>query len=106
MLACCSIGMKLLSLHQEEKYKTIVDVLKSKIFSRKMCTIKLYLKLLFLEVAKQAPSMFWTSGTDFECEGYFGFCTTKRLLRDETKCVGLYPKLKGWEILTEALRWI
>jgi hypothetical protein len=76
--------MKLLSLHQDYKYKAIVDALKSGIHFIIMIIVKM---TVYFAAAKQPPAMFWTSGTDLECEGNFGYCTTNRLLRDEAKCV-------------------
>jgi len=76
--------MKLLSLHQDYKYKAIVDALKSGFHVSIKIIVKMTVSLL---VAKQTPSMFWTSGTDLGCDGNFGYCTTNRLLRDEAKCV-------------------
>ncbi|XP_065336678.1 uncharacterized protein LOC135937455 [Cloeon dipterum] len=56
--------MKLLSLHFSMAYDHIVEAYKN---------------------ASWPKTAFWTSGTDYGCEGSFGFCSTNTLLRQEAK---------------------
>ncbi|XP_059470805.1 uncharacterized protein LOC132193884 isoform X2 [Neocloeon triangulifer] len=62
--ACCSIGLKLISLHQDFTF----DQLRNASISGKI-----------------SPAQFWTSGTDAGCEGNFGYCSSNRLLRKEAR---------------------
>ncbi|XP_059476156.1 uncharacterized protein LOC132197103 isoform X2 [Neocloeon triangulifer] len=59
--ACCELGMSLLSLEYDYKYKSILATGK----------------------ATASIGNFWTSGSDIGCEGKYGYCTAKRLLRKE-----------------------
>jgi hypothetical protein len=76
-MACCAIGMKLLSLYQDFKYKNIEAALKSKAISNAPNLLSL------LKDSSATPSIFWTSATDEGCEGSFGYCSTSRLVRKE-----------------------
>ncbi|XP_059483609.1 uncharacterized protein LOC132201452 [Neocloeon triangulifer] len=59
--ACCQLGMNLLSLEYDYKYKSVIAATKATAFQ----------------------DFFWTSGSDAGCEGNYGFCSAKRLLRKE-----------------------
>ncbi|XP_059470828.1 uncharacterized protein LOC132193899 [Neocloeon triangulifer] len=61
--ACCEIGMTLLSIEYDFKYNS--------------------LKYALTRNASYTADVFWTSGSDRGCEGKFGYCTAKRLLRQE-----------------------
>ncbi|XP_059481909.1 uncharacterized protein LOC132200456 [Neocloeon triangulifer] len=63
MKACCDIGMSLLSLEYDYKYKSLMEAMKVN--------------------ASSKSDFFWTSGSDQGCEGKFGFCTTQRTLRKD-----------------------
>ncbi|XP_059490115.1 uncharacterized protein LOC132205194 [Neocloeon triangulifer] len=62
MQVCCQVGMTLLSLEYDYKYKSIVAAIKENTSS---------------------SDFFWTSGSDRGCKANFGYCTVKRLLRAE-----------------------
>ncbi|CAB3367231.1 Hypothetical predicted protein [Cloeon dipterum] len=62
MAACCEIGMSLLSLEYDYKYKSVIAAIKNNVTS---------------------SDYFWTSGSDKGCESNYGYCTAKRLLRKE-----------------------
>ncbi|XP_065350764.1 uncharacterized protein LOC135946468 [Cloeon dipterum] len=62
MAACCEIGMTLLSLEYDYKYKSVIAAIKNNVTS---------------------SDYFWTSGSDKGCESNYGYCTAKRLLRKE-----------------------
>ncbi|XP_059491113.1 uncharacterized protein LOC132205819 [Neocloeon triangulifer] len=64
MSACCAIGLKLLSLYQSMTYDIVGSVFKQ---------------------GSGDTSVFWTSGTDAGCEDYFGYCSTNRLAREESR---------------------
>ncbi|CAB3380759.1 Hypothetical predicted protein [Cloeon dipterum] len=76
--ACCALDFKLLSLHQGYKFRFLSAAFKN----------------LTLKSGK-----FWTSGSDFGCEGVFGFCSTNRtLMKNETIWLPNQPdNLKGNE---------
>ncbi|XP_059489235.1 uncharacterized protein LOC132204631 [Neocloeon triangulifer] len=62
MKACCEIGMILLSLEYDYKYKSLIQAIKENVSS---------------------SDFFRTSGSDHGCESNFGYCTVKRTLRQE-----------------------
>ncbi|XP_059482346.1 uncharacterized protein LOC132200699 [Neocloeon triangulifer] len=62
MQACCEVGMNLLSLQYDYKYKSIIQAIKENVSS---------------------SDLFWTSGSDRGCESKFGYCTANKLLRRE-----------------------
>ncbi|XP_059490856.1 uncharacterized protein LOC132205656 [Neocloeon triangulifer] len=62
MQACCEVGMTLLSLEYDYKYKSIIQAIKENV---------------------SLSDYFWTSGSDRGCESKFGYCTAKRILRTE-----------------------
>ncbi|XP_059485064.1 uncharacterized protein LOC132202272 isoform X2 [Neocloeon triangulifer] len=66
MMACCSIGLKLISVHQDFTFDLLKNAFKN---------------------GKILPAQFWTSGTDLGCEGNFGYCSSNRLLRKEARWV-------------------
>ncbi|XP_065350301.1 uncharacterized protein LOC135946153 [Cloeon dipterum] len=59
---CCGLGMSLLSLEYDYKYKSVIAAIKNNVTS---------------------SDYFWTSGSDKGCESNYGYCTAKRLLRKE-----------------------
>ncbi|XP_065348944.1 uncharacterized protein LOC135945280 [Cloeon dipterum] len=62
MAACCEIGMTLLSLEYDYKYKSVIAAIKNNVTS---------------------SDYFWTSGSDKGCESNYGYCSAKRLIRKE-----------------------
>ncbi|XP_059475021.1 uncharacterized protein LOC132196416 [Neocloeon triangulifer] len=60
--ACCSIGMKLLSIEYQYEYANLIAAAKN---------------------LTQAQGIFWTSGTDEGCEGNFGWCAVNQLVRNQ-----------------------
>ena len=44
-------------------------------------------KIINFAAGKLLEATFWTSATDLGCEGSFGYCSTKKLIRDEAKQV-------------------
>ncbi|CAB3385247.1 Hypothetical predicted protein [Cloeon dipterum] len=70
--ACCAVGLKLLSLHQDLMFSYLVGAFKR---------------------AGISGEKFWTSATDAGCKYNFGFCSTKRLLRDHTRWAKGQPDL-------------
>ncbi|XP_059489248.1 uncharacterized protein LOC132204644 [Neocloeon triangulifer] len=62
MKACCEIGMTLLSLEYDYKYKSVIQAIKENASS---------------------SDFYWTSGSDQGCESNYGYCTAKRTLRQE-----------------------
>ncbi|XP_059468764.1 uncharacterized protein LOC132192699 [Neocloeon triangulifer] len=62
MQACCGIGMTLLSLEYDYKYKSLIAAIKDN---------------------SNLSDYYWTSGSDRDCESNFGYCTAKRSLRQE-----------------------
>ncbi|XP_059488620.1 uncharacterized protein LOC132204250 isoform X2 [Neocloeon triangulifer] len=67
--ACCSLGMSLLSLDGSHKYEALASI---------------YADSTDLKQGTQNLT-FWTSGSDEGCESIFGFCTAKRLFRNESR---------------------
>ncbi|XP_059488915.1 uncharacterized protein LOC132204434 isoform X2 [Neocloeon triangulifer] len=76
--ACCALGMSLLSLDGQHKY----DALASIGFSIEMNQEEQNLTL-------------WTSGSDEGCESIFGYCSAKRVFRNETKWLPGQPDNAG-----------
>ncbi|XP_065341530.1 uncharacterized protein LOC135940537 [Cloeon dipterum] len=72
--ACCAIGLKLLSLHQDILYAFLAEA--------------------FQNASISASSKFWTSGTDSGCKGTYGYCGSNRLLREEAIWASGQPDLK------------
>ncbi|XP_059487229.1 uncharacterized protein LOC132203444 [Neocloeon triangulifer] len=64
-LACCSIGMKLLSLDFDYEYNNLLQALKT----------------ISMHNATTEPGEFWTSGSDVGCESSFGWCAVNKLVR-------------------------
>ncbi|XP_059490837.1 uncharacterized protein LOC132205641 [Neocloeon triangulifer] len=62
MQSCCEIGMTLLSLEYDYKYKSVIQAIKEN---------------------TSMSDFFWTSGSDRGCESNFGYCVAKRLFRQE-----------------------
>ncbi|XP_059489233.1 uncharacterized protein LOC132204628 [Neocloeon triangulifer] len=62
MKACCEIGMTLLSLEYDYKYKSVIQAIKENVSS---------------------SDFFRTSGSDRGCESNFGYCTVNRTLRQK-----------------------
>ncbi|XP_059468771.1 uncharacterized protein LOC132192705 [Neocloeon triangulifer] len=62
MQACCGIGMTLISLEYDYKYKSLIAAIKDN---------------------SNLSDYYWTSGSDQGCESNFGYCTAKRSLRQE-----------------------
>ncbi|XP_059489187.1 uncharacterized protein LOC132204590 [Neocloeon triangulifer] len=60
--ACCQVDMFLVSLEYDYKFNSIREAAKGNL---------------------QTQDYFWTSGSDRGCEGNYGYCTAKRLLRKE-----------------------
>ncbi|XP_059468411.1 uncharacterized protein LOC132192456 isoform X2 [Neocloeon triangulifer] len=60
--ACCAIGMSLLSLEYDYKYKSIVAAVKNN---------------------SNLSDFYWTSGSDRGCKWSFGYCAANRILRQE-----------------------
>ncbi|XP_059470824.1 uncharacterized protein LOC132193896 isoform X2 [Neocloeon triangulifer] len=60
--SCCGLGMKLLSLEFDFKYKSVIEALKANITTE---------------------DYFWTSGSDHGCESKYSYCSVKRSLRKE-----------------------
>jgi len=83
-LACCAVGLKLISLHQGFKFDTIPRALKcikhlnNILKLKQLCAVMLLAKNL-------TTSLFWTSATDNGCEDSFGYCSSKRLVREEAR---------------------
>ncbi|XP_059489184.1 uncharacterized protein LOC132204589 isoform X2 [Neocloeon triangulifer] len=75
MTACCEIGMSLLSLEYDFKYDSIKAAIKDGSVSK--------------------ADIFWTSGSDSGCEGAFGYCTAKRILRQEAIWAPTQPDNAG-----------
>ncbi|XP_059476553.1 uncharacterized protein LOC132197337 [Neocloeon triangulifer] len=71
--ACCELGMNLLSLEYDYKYKSLIASAK----------------------ATGTNDNFWTSGSDMGCEGTYGYCTAKRLLRKEAVWMPGQPDNSG-----------
>ncbi|XP_059471516.1 uncharacterized protein LOC132194334 isoform X2 [Neocloeon triangulifer] len=68
--ACCSIGVKLLSLHQDFMFETLTNA---------------------STALNETKNVFWTSATDTGCIGYAGYCSTNRLIRNEAKWASGQP---------------
>ncbi|XP_059475015.1 uncharacterized protein LOC132196415 isoform X2 [Neocloeon triangulifer] len=60
--ACCSVGMKLLSIEYQYEYANLIAAAKN---------------------STKAEGIFWTSGSDLECECKFGWCAVNQLVRDQ-----------------------
>ncbi|CAB3368443.1 Hypothetical predicted protein [Cloeon dipterum] len=58
---CCTIGMKLLSMDTNFKHSALSVALGN---------------------GKTLVSKYWTSGTDYGCDGAFGWCTVNKLFRE------------------------
>ncbi|XP_059489201.1 uncharacterized protein LOC132204598 [Neocloeon triangulifer] len=76
--ACCALGMSLLSLNGQYKYEALGNISNSTEFKKEPLNLT-----------------FWTSGCDEGCESVFGFCTAKRLFRDEAKWLPGQPDNAG-----------
>ncbi|XP_059468637.1 uncharacterized protein LOC132192615 isoform X2 [Neocloeon triangulifer] len=72
--ACCSIGLKQISLQQSYLYESVKKALTG---------------------ANVTSGKFWTSGTDMECEGNFAFCTTNKLLGAEARWSSTQMNVSG-----------
>jgi hypothetical protein len=70
-------------MHQDFKFDRIADIVKSKATNNK--SIQLYKSCINVchKDRSITPTLFWTSGTDRGCESFYGYCTTKRLVREE-----------------------
>ncbi|XP_059468520.1 uncharacterized protein LOC132192538 [Neocloeon triangulifer] len=62
MTTCCAIGMKLLSLEYDYKYKSVSAAIRDKFATE---------------------GVYWTSGSNRGCKSSYGYCSVNRLLRDE-----------------------
>ncbi|XP_059490968.1 uncharacterized protein LOC132205728 [Neocloeon triangulifer] len=69
--ACCSIGMKLISLHQDFLFDTLINASSA--------------------LNETRNNVFWTSATDAGCAGYLGYCSTNHLIRNEAKWASGQP---------------
>ncbi|XP_065334951.1 uncharacterized protein LOC135936163 [Cloeon dipterum] len=72
LAACCAVGLKLLSLHQEVMYSILVGAFNN---------------------ASIRGEKFWTAATDQGCKKNFGFCSTNRLVRDNARWASEQPDL-------------
>ncbi|CAB3360241.1 Hypothetical predicted protein [Cloeon dipterum] len=70
--ACCSVGLRLLSMHHQVMYSLLVDAFKN---------------------ASITSGKFWTSATDEGCKKTFGFCSSKNLLREDARWAAGQPDL-------------
>jgi len=74
--------MKLASLHQDFSFNLVTKAFKSELFLSCLPPIR---PENIKTDATIPSSVFWTSGTDLGCEGNYGYCSTKRLLRSEAR---------------------
>ncbi|XP_065335023.1 uncharacterized protein LOC135936209 [Cloeon dipterum] len=72
--ACCDVGLKLLSLHQNFMYSVLVGAFNN---------------------ASIRGENFWTSATDQGCRYNFGFCSSNRLLRENARWAKGQPDLSS-----------
>ncbi|XP_059486530.1 uncharacterized protein LOC132203084 isoform X2 [Neocloeon triangulifer] len=78
MKTCCNLGMSLMSLDAKHKYDALANIFNSS------------------QMGGEAQNLtFWTSGTDEGCESNFGYCSAKRLFRNETKWMPGQPDNAG-----------
>ncbi|XP_065336805.1 uncharacterized protein LOC135937576 [Cloeon dipterum] len=71
--ACCAVGLKLLSLHQDVLYSILVGAFNN---------------------ASIRGEKFWTAATDEGCKKIYGFCSSSRLFRDNSRWAKGQPDLK------------
>ncbi|XP_059476778.1 uncharacterized protein LOC132197481 isoform X2 [Neocloeon triangulifer] len=76
--ACCALGMSLLSLDGNHKYDALANIANTD------------------DMNSEAQNLtMWTSGSDEGCESVFGFCSAKRMFRDEAKWLPGQPDNAG-----------